>query len=105
MTTQKHDPASGTSAALLTWLRIVLSMSFISYLIGYIVFTSWHSIFAKIGGVLIILSGTTLGIVWATKSWKKIDRAEYESKEYGSPDLDRVAEQAERDNPVKRDYI
>lgn len=105
MTTEKHDPDSETGSGLFTWLRIVLSMGFISYLIGYTVFTSWHSIFAKIGGVLIILSGTILGIVWATKSSRKINHSEYEYRDYGSPDLDRVAEQAERDNPVKRDYI
>lgn len=80
---------------ILGWLQIVASPLVLSFLLGGFVYFSKPSTSRLIIASLIVIIGLVIGILWATKVWRKKGTNQYLSAIRSSPDFDKFAEPKE----------
>lgn len=73
----------------LGWLRIAASPTIIGLFLGALVYNSNPSVLTLLIGILIAISGIIVGVVWATRIWKKQGTMWFLSRTMASPDLDK----------------
>jgi hypothetical protein len=78
------------------WVRIAASPIIIGLAIGFGIYASNPGTAGAIVAILIAIIGLIIGIIWATKVWKKKGTMNYISKIYESPDLDYLDEDNEK---------
>lgn len=62
------------------WVQIVVSPLFIGTVIGFLVYKKYSSEKGIVLGISIAALGLILGVIWATKIWKKRGTVEFISK-------------------------
>jgi hypothetical protein len=79
---------------ILGWIKIVMSPLLLGLFLGV---TSYASIAGTLGlslGILFPVLGLGVGIVWATRVWKKEGTMQFLSKTIATPELDRKGEES-----------
>jgi hypothetical protein len=79
--------------SIIAWLQIVASSLFIGIVIGFIVYYNIPSITGLVLGIVISAIGLIIGIVWASRVWKKRGTVEFISEINSSPDFDKWNEE------------
>lgn len=77
------------------WLRIVASPLLIGVAIGVGVYISKPDEMGLTIAIIIASIGLIIGIIWATKIWKKKSTMDYISTVVSSPDFDKFDEEKE----------
>jgi hypothetical protein len=75
------------------WLQIVASPLLIGLLIGFIVYLTKPDTTGIVIGISIAALGLVIGIIWATRVWKRKGTIEFISKISATPELDKLKEQ------------
>lgn len=75
------------------WLRIALSPFLIALLIGAIIYFNLHNTLGIVLGIGIAGIGLIIGIVWATRIWKKQGTNVFLSRIIVTPELDNKEEE------------
>lgn len=75
------------------WLRIALSPFLIALLIGAIIYFNLHNTLGIVLGIGIAGIGLIIGIVWATRIWKKQGTNVFLSRIIATPELDNKEEE------------
>ncbi|MBU2020277.1 MAG: hypothetical protein KJ941_11585 [Bacteroidetes bacterium] len=75
---------------LIGWLQIVSSPLMIGLAIGSIVYFSNPSMTRLVIGIIISTIGLILGIIWATKVWRRKGTVFFLSRTMATPDLDNI---------------
>lgn len=70
------------------WLQIVASPLFIGIAIGAIVYVNVPGTTGLIMGVSIAAAGLAVGVIWATRVWRKHGTMRFLSRVIGTPELD-----------------
>ncbi len=79
--------------SIIAWLQIVASPLFIGIVIGFIVYYNIPSITGLVLGIVISAIGLIIGVVWASRVWKKRGTVEFISEIKSSPDFDKLNEE------------
>ena len=77
--------------SIIDWLQIVASPLFIGITIGFIVYYNISDITGLVLGIVISATGLIIGVIWASKVWKKQGTVEFISEVSSSPDLDELS--------------
>ncbi len=78
------------------WLQIVASPLLIGSVIGFIVYLTIPDLTGTIIGISIAAIGLIIGIIWATRVWKRKGTIEYVSRLSASPELDNLKEEEDK---------
>jgi FtsH-binding integral membrane protein len=70
------------------WLQIVASPFITGLIIGAIVYVNKPDTTGLITGLVIAATGLVIGIIWATRVWRKHGTIGFLSRVMGTPDLD-----------------
>lgn len=81
------------------WLQIVASPLLIGSVIGFIVYFSKQDFIGTVIGISIPILGLIIGIIWATRVWKRKGTIEFISRLSATPELDKM-EKDEEDKKV-----
>ncbi|SMO52538.1 hypothetical protein [Solitalea koreensis] len=73
----------------IAWLQIVASPLTAGLLISFIVYHYKHDTSGLIIAISIVLIALVLGIIWATKTWKKEGTVQFMSRVIATPELDK----------------
>ena len=73
---------------ILNWLRIVASPTIIGGVIGAIIYLAYPNPVMLVIGIVVAANGLVVGIIWATKVWKKTGTTNFLSRVIASPELD-----------------
>lgn len=82
------------------WIRIVLSPILVAFLIAAPIYFNKPDNTGLILSIIILFAGLIIGIVWATRVWKKQGTQQFLSQISASPDLDPKTK-SENDNVTK----
>ena len=74
------------------WFQIVLSPFLIGLVIGAIIYFNKQDMIGLFIGIAVVALGLIIGIIMATKIWKKKGTMEFLSRVDASPDLDNLDE-------------
>jgi ABC-type uncharacterized transport system permease subunit len=74
----------------LAWLQIVCSPLLVGVALGFIVYGIYPTTTGLITGVAIAVFGLTVGIIFATRIWKKKGTVDFISRISASPELDNL---------------
>lgn len=89
---------------LIQWVKIVLSPTGIGLVIASLIYFSFPSFYTLVIAIIISALGLIIGIIWATKIWKKEGTHSFMSKIYASPDLDKkYADQTPKEDNAEKD--
>lgn len=77
------------------WLQIVASPLLIGVVIGFVVYLANPNDLGITIGISIASLGLIIGIIWATRVWKRKGTIEFISRVSATPDLDEL----KRDEP------
>ena len=80
------------------WLRIVLSPTLAGAIIGAIIYGKITTNTGLAAGIFIAVTGLVVGIIWATRVWKKQGTMRFMSRTMATPELDIKAEP--KDNKI-----
>ena len=72
------------------WIQIVFSPLLFFGIIGFIIYVSDPTITRLFIGICVALIGLILGIIYATKVWKKQGTINFISRASASPELDNL---------------
>jgi hypothetical protein len=72
------------------WLEIVASPLFFGAIIGFLVYLKYTTLLGLIVGISIATIGLFIGIILATKIWKKQGTIDFISNISASPELDNL---------------
>lgn len=75
------------------WLHIVASPLLLGLLMGFIVYLVKPDTIGIIIGISIAAFGLIIGMIWATRVWKRKGTIEFISKVSATPELDKLKEQ------------
>lgn len=78
------------------WIRIVLSPTFLGAFIGVIIYNSNPNTTNFTFATLLIIVGSIVGVIWATRVWRKHGTMRFLSRIDASPDLDNPADENEK---------
>ncbi len=78
------------------WFKIVASPLIVSCIIGGLIYLKWKNTIALIVCSFVILIGLVIGIVWATKIWRKHGTTNFLSKLNASPDSDNLVRKEQK---------
>lgn len=98
MTEIKNEPAKEKRSSfnlileVFGWLRIVASPLLIGVTIGFAIYLSRSDTTGLIIAISVATVGLIIGIIWATRVWKKKGTLNYLSKVLKSDDLDYLDE-------------
>jgi hypothetical protein len=73
---------------LIGWLQIVASPLLIGGIIGAIIYFSRPSTTRLVIGIIVTTVGLVLGVIWATKKWKRKGTIFFLSRIMATPELD-----------------
>ena len=76
--------------AFFAWLQIVFSPLFFGVVIGLIVYGIYPTTAGLVLGIAIAVLGLTIGIIFATRVWKKRGTIDFISRVSASPELDNL---------------
>ena len=82
---------------LIGWFQIVLSPFLIGLVIGAIIYFNKQDMIGLFIGIAVVALGLIIGIVMATKIWRKKGTMEFLSRVDATPDLDNLGE-SNKDN-------
>lgn len=71
------------------WIRIVASPLLIGIGIGILIYSTNPNIIGMTTGIIVSCIGLLLGILWATKVWRKTGTSNFISKINASPELNK----------------
>ncbi len=77
----------------LCWLRIVASPTIMGGVAGFLLWKGVGGTSGILFGGFVALCGLILGIMWATRIWKKQGTSTFMSRVNASPDLDNLTTQ------------
>ncbi len=77
-----------TFIEIICWIQIAISPTLIGAIIGTIVYLKYRNNYGILGGSSITLIGLVIGIIWATRIWKKSGTLNFMSRINASPELD-----------------
>ena len=77
----------------IAWLEIIASPFFIGAVIGFIVYLKYPTTTGLVVGILIATLSLIIGIILATRIWKKRGTVEFISRISASPELDNLDEE------------
>ena len=77
----------------LCWLRIVASPTIMGGVAGFVLWKGVGGTSGILIGGFVVLCGLILGIMWATRIWKKQGTSTFMSRVNTSPDLDNLTTQ------------
>ncbi len=78
---------------ILFWLRIVASPTIIGCVAGFLIWKGVGETKGMLFGSIVALCGLVIGIIWATRIWKKQGTSTFMSRVNASPDLDNLTKQ------------
>ncbi len=78
--------------AFIGWLQIVFFPLFIGLIVGLIVYYNFHTTIGLIIGISITVIGLLIGIIMATRIWKKTGTINFLSRGSASPELNDLDE-------------
>lgn len=73
----------------MAWLQIAASPIILGLLAGAVVYLFRSDIYGLILAITLAAAGLLIGIVWATRVWKKKGTVEYMGKLLGMPELEK----------------
>jgi hypothetical protein len=79
------------------WIRIVLSPTLIGGIIGVLIYSSNENTTGLFIGGTFCLAGFVVGIIWATKVWKRKGTTQFMSRIHASPDIDEATKPKDSD--------
>ena len=74
----------------IAWLQIVFSPLFFGVVLGLIVYGIYPTITGLVLGIAIAVLGLPIGIIFATRVWKKRGTVDFISRVSASPELDNL---------------
>jgi hypothetical protein len=74
----------------IAWLQIVFSPLFFGVVLGLIVYGIYPTPTGLVLGIAIAVLGLTVGIIFATRVWKKPGTVDFISRVSASPELDNL---------------
>ncbi len=80
---------------ILNWLRIMASPTIIGGILGALIYLVFPNPVMLVIAILIAANGLVIGIVWATRVWKKTGTTYYMSRVIASPELNNKVEAKE----------
>jgi hypothetical protein len=75
-----------------SWLKIVASPLLIAAIIAIIIYLNVPETIGLALSISILLLGLIVGIIWATRVWKKQGTTNFLARIYATPELDKVKE-------------
>ncbi len=76
--------------SIIAWVQIVLSPTLFGCIVGFFIYKNYSNIYGLITGIVIALSGLIVGVIFATRVWKKRGTVEFISIVDASPELDNL---------------
>jgi multisubunit Na+/H+ antiporter MnhE subunit len=80
-------------ASFIAWLEIVASPLIFGLIIGFIVHLKFPTLIGLIAGISIATLGLIIGIILATRIWKKRGTVEFMSRISATPELDNLEDE------------
>ncbi|MFA7274185.1 MAG: hypothetical protein WC044_09960 [Crocinitomicaceae bacterium] len=74
----------------INWLKIALSPTLIGGIVGVLIYFSYPNLVGLAIGVFFGLAGFVLGLIWATRTWKRKGTTNFMSNVHASPDIDEL---------------
>ena len=71
------------------WLQIAASPIVAGLIIGSIIYSAKTDTIGLIIGIIIALTGLVVGVIWATKVWRREGTMNFMSRLLGTPELDK----------------
>ena len=84
-----------TFSEIVGWLQIFASPFLIGLFIGALIYIARPNILTLTIGIIVAITGLILGIIWATKIWKKKGTIDFISGTMATPELDNVNDKPE----------
>lgn len=75
------------------WLRIAASPLFLGVIVGIIIYYFKPEKSGLLIGAFVVLFSLIIGIIWATKVWKKQGTNQFLSRIMATPELDEIKEE------------
>ena len=72
------------------WLQIAASPIVAGLIIGSIIYLAKTDTIGFIIGIIIDLTGLVVGVVWATKVWRREGTVNFVSRLLGTPELNKI---------------
>ncbi|RYE52164.1 MAG: hypothetical protein EOP48_17030 [Sphingobacteriales bacterium] len=72
------------------WIQIVASPLLLGIVIGLLLFLADPGGFGTVIGILVAVIGFIIGIIWATRIWKRKGTMNFMSRIMASPELDEL---------------
>jgi hypothetical protein len=79
-----------------SWLKIVASPLLISVIIAGVIYLYLPGNLGLLLSASILLIGLILGIIWATRVWKKQGTTNYLARIYATPELDKINDEEKK---------
>ncbi len=73
----------------LCWLRIAASPTILGIVLGFLMLKAFGQPYGIWAGASVAVAGLLVGIVWATRVWKKKGTSNFMSRMDASPDFDK----------------
>jgi hypothetical protein len=73
---------------IVNWIKIVLSPTLIGVVIGLIIYGNYPNFRGFIASVAFSCVGLVIGIIWATRIWKRVGTTNFIARVNASPDID-----------------
>lgn len=83
------------------WLQIVASPLIPGVVVGIVVYINYPSTTGLLIAILFPLLGLTLGLIWATRIWRKKGTVRFLSRIYATPELDEKEEKTPPPTPSR----
>ena len=77
----------------IAWLEIVASPLFVGLIIGFLVYLKYPTLVGLIVGISIATLGLIIGIILATRIWRKRGTVEFISRISATPELDNLEDE------------
>jgi hypothetical protein len=82
---------------LINWIRIVSSPTLIGLFVGGVFYYFFQNPMGKVLWVICAIIGCILGIIWASRIWRKQGTTTFISKIIATPDLDHIDQKESRE--------
>jgi hypothetical protein len=79
-------------SALMAWLQLMIAPTLVGGIIGLLVYYYKPDKDGKIIAIAITILGSIVGVIWASKLWRKTGTLEYLIKGGHDPELDKYAD-------------
>jgi len=79
-----------------SWLKIVASPLLIAAIIAIIIYLNVPETIGLALSISILLLGLIVGVIWATRVWKKQGTTNFLARIYATPELDKINEEGKK---------